>query len=155
VLYICGVPGTGKTASVMEVLGGAREAARAAGAQFVAVNCLQLPSAQHVYSRLWEKLSGQRLGPARARDALEAEFRPSQGGGGTRGGGTRGGGTGGGGTGGGTLVLLDEIDMLMTRDQAVLYNLFEWPQAPGARLSVVGISNTHDLDQRVLPRIAR
>jgi len=35
----------------------------------------------------------------------------------------------------------------------VLYNLFEWPLQPGARLSVVGISNTHDLDQRVLPRI--
>ena len=37
----------------------------------------------------------------------------------------------------------------------VLYNLFEWPTLPGARLSVVGISNTHDLDSRVLPRIAR
>jgi origin recognition complex subunit 1 len=35
----------------------------------------------------------------------------------------------------------------------VLYNLFEWPLAPAARLAVVGISNTHDLDQRVLPRI--
>eukprot|EP00879_Flechtneria_rotunda_P030948 GHRR01033709.1.p1 GENE.GHRR01033709.1~~GHRR01033709.1.p1 ORF type:complete len:149 (-),score=31.83 GHRR01033709.1:137-583(-) len=36
----------------------------------------------------------------------------------------------------------------------VLYQLFDWPSHPGARLSVVGISNTHDLDQRVLPRIA-
>ncbi len=36
----------------------------------------------------------------------------------------------------------------------VLYNLFEWPTLPGARLAVVGISNTHDLDSRVLPRIA-
>jgi hypothetical protein len=36
----------------------------------------------------------------------------------------------------------------------VLYQLFDWPHAPGSRLAVIGISNTHDLDQRVLPRIA-
>ena len=35
-----------------------------------------------------------------------------------------------------------------------MYNLFEWPTLPGARLAVIGISNTHDLDSRVLPRIA-
>ena len=53
-----------------------------------------------------------------------------------------------------TLLVVDEIDILMTRDQSVLYNLFEWPTLTGARLSVIGISNTHDLDSRVLPRIA-
>ncbi len=37
----------------------------------------------------------------------------------------------------------------------VLYNLFEWPLREGSRLAVIGISNTHDLDSRVLPRIAR
>lgn len=36
----------------------------------------------------------------------------------------------------------------------VLYQLFDWPSQPGSRLAVIGISNTHDLDQRVLPRIA-
>jgi hypothetical protein len=36
----------------------------------------------------------------------------------------------------------------------VLYQLFDWPNQPGTRLAVIGISNTHDLDQRVLPRIA-
>lgn len=65
VLYICGVPGTGKTALVMEVLRGLRPQAMAAGAQVVTINCLQLPTPQHVFSRLWEKLSGQHLGPAR------------------------------------------------------------------------------------------
>lgn len=65
ILYICGVPGTGKTALVMEVLGSLEGEAHQAGAQLVAINCLQLPSPQHVFSRLWEKLSGQHLGPAR------------------------------------------------------------------------------------------
>jgi hypothetical protein len=36
----------------------------------------------------------------------------------------------------------------------VLYQIFDWPNQPGTRLAVIGISNTHDLDQRVLPRIA-
>ena len=35
----------------------------------------------------------------------------------------------------------------------VLYNLFEWPASFG-RLAVIGVSNTHDLDERVLPRIS-
>jgi Cdc6-like AAA superfamily ATPase len=65
VLYICGVPGTGKTALVMEMLRELRSEALQAGAQVVAINCLQLPTPQHVFSRLWEKLSGQHLGPAR------------------------------------------------------------------------------------------
>jgi Cdc6-like AAA superfamily ATPase len=36
----------------------------------------------------------------------------------------------------------------------VLYQLFDWPSQPNSRLAIIGISNTHDLDQRVLPRIA-
>ncbi|GLC48351.1 hypothetical protein PLESTB_000086700 [Pleodorina starrii] len=141
VLYICGVPGTGKTACVMEVLGGVRGAAQSSGVQLVILNALQLPSPQHVYSKLWERMSGQRWGPARALKALEEYFS--------------GGGGGGGGSGRHvTLLIVDEIDVLITKDQAVLYNLFEWPLREGSRLAVIGISNTHDLDSRVLPRIA-
>lgn len=36
----------------------------------------------------------------------------------------------------------------------VLYNLFEWPTRPGARLAIIGIANTLDLPERLLPRIA-
>ncbi|KAG2449488.1 hypothetical protein HYH02_005632 [Chlamydomonas schloesseri] len=141
VLYICGVPGTGKTACCMEVLGGVRQQAQASGVQLVILNALQLPSPQHVYSKLWERMSGQRWGPARALKALEEAF---SGGAGPNGGGRR----------HMTLLIVDEIDVLITKDQAVLYNLFEWPMREGSRLAVIGISNTHDLDSRVLPRIA-
>lgn len=64
----------------------------------------------------------------------------------------------GGGQGGGrllTVLLVDEIDMLMTRDQSVLYNVFGWPHCPGARLAIIGIANTLDLPQRLMPKIAR
>lgn len=36
----------------------------------------------------------------------------------------------------------------------MLYNLFEWPTRPGARLAIIGIANTLDLPERLLPRIA-
>ncbi|GAX79990.1 hypothetical protein CEUSTIGMA_g7430.t1 [Chlamydomonas eustigma] len=139
VMYICGIPGTGKTACVMEVLGGLRQQAVDAGVQLVTINALSLPSPQHVYSKLWERLAGQRCGASKALSQLESMFasRSSQKGPQAM-----------------TLLLVDEIDILMTKDQSVLYNLFEWPTLPGARLAVIGISNTHDLDSRVLPRIA-
>lgn len=111
----------------------------------MAINGLQLPSAQHVYSKLWERLSGQRQGPARALAALEELFSAGSASGGRAAASKR----------GMTLLVVDEIDVLMTRDQAVLYNLFEWPLRRGSRLAVMGIANTHDLDERVLPRIAR
>ena len=65
VMYICGIPGTGKTACVMEVLSGLRTQAVAAGVQLVTINALSLPSPQHVYSKLWERLTGQRCGTAK------------------------------------------------------------------------------------------
>ncbi len=54
-----------------------------------------------------------------------------------------------------TIVLLvDELDHLVTRKQTVLYNLFDWPTRPHSNLVVIGIANTMDLDERLLKRIA-
>lgn len=36
----------------------------------------------------------------------------------------------------------------------VLYNLFEWPMRRGSRLAVIGVANTMDLPERLMPRIA-
>jgi Cdc6-like AAA superfamily ATPase len=77
VLYICGVPGTGKTASVMEVLGGLRAEAQQKGAQFVAINCLQLPSPAHVYSKVWERLTGARRRAAAGAAPAPGLLQPS------------------------------------------------------------------------------
>ena len=56
-LYVSGVPGTGKTASVLEVMKGLRKAVEAEDLpnfQFVELNSLRLPSAQHIYTHLLE-----------------------------------------------------------------------------------------------------
>ncbi|KAK2078532.1 hypothetical protein QBZ16_003372 [Prototheca wickerhamii] len=145
-LYISGIPGTGKTATVREVMRSARQRAERgelAPFRFVEINGLRLPSPQHAYCALLEALTGERLGPASAAAALEAMFggergprvkavsaprRP-------------------------IIVLLDELDCLINRSQTVLYNMFDWPTRAGSRLSIIGIANTMDLPERLHPRI--
>ena len=54
-----GVPGTGKTATVLEVMRSLRRKAEAGQVphfQFVELNSLRLPSPQHAYSSLYEVL---------------------------------------------------------------------------------------------------
>ena len=55
------------------------------------------------------------------------------------------------------LVLLDEIDYLVTKTQSVLHNFFDWPLKSTAqsnkRLIVVGVSNTLNLPERLHPRL--
>ena len=61
-----------------------------------------------------------------------------------------------------TVVLLDEIDYLVTQKQTVMYNFFDWPRRSAAlcastgqkkRLVVIGVSNTLNLPERLQPRV--
>jgi origin recognition complex subunit 1 len=51
------------------------------------------------------------------------------------------------------VLLVDELDYLVTRKQTVLYNIFEWPTRPQSALAVVGVANTMDLPERMLPKV--
>ena len=47
-------------------------------------------------------------------------------------------------------LLSFQLDLLWTRKQHVLYNLFEWPTRRHARLIVLAIANTMDLPERIM-----
>lgn len=134
-IYISGTPGTGKTATVREVvasLSAAVEAEELDEFIFVEINGMKVTDPHQSYSLLWEALTGDRLSPTHALGLLEREFSspsprrvPC-------------------------VVLMDELDQLVTKNQSVMYNFFNWPGLRHSRLIVLAVANTMDLPERTL-----
>jgi cell division control protein 6 len=51
------------------------------------------------------------------------------------------------------LVVLDELDHLLSIDSELLYTIFEWALHKSSRLVLIGIANALDLTDRFLPRL--
>ena len=51
------------------------------------------------------------------------------------------------------LLIIDEVDILINTSQSLLYNIFNWTTYDYSRLIVITISNTLDLPNRLLPKI--
>ena len=49
-----------------------------------------------------------------------------------------------------SIVLMDELDLLLTKNQKVIYNFFDWPNKTNSQLIVLAIANTMDLPERTL-----
>jgi origin recognition complex subunit 1 len=49
-----------------------------------------------------------------------------------------------------SVVLMDELDQLVTAKQDVIYNFFNWPTLVNSRLVVIAVANTMDLPERVM-----
>ncbi|XP_016899376.1 origin of replication complex subunit 1B-like [Cucumis melo] len=141
-LYIYGVPGTGKTMSVLSVMRNLRAKVDAGNLRphcFVEVNGLKLAAPENIYRVIHEALTGHRVHWKKALQLLTKRFsdvnscrndeRPC-------------------------ILLIDELDLLVTRNQSILYNILDWPTKPQAKLIVIGIANTMDLPEKLLPRIS-
>lgn len=142
-LYIHGVPGTGKTMSVLAVMRNLRSEVDARSIRpycFVEINGLKLASPENIYRVIYEALSGHRVGWKKALHLLNERFSDGEkiGKGDDR----------------PCILLIDELDLLVTRNQSVLYNILDWPTRPHSKLIVIGIANTMDLPEKLLPRIA-
>ncbi|KAH7136604.1 P-loop containing nucleoside triphosphate hydrolase protein [Dactylonectria macrodidyma] len=134
-IYISGTPGTGKTATVREVISRLEEAVCSDELDdfiFVEINGMKITDPHQSYTLLWEALKGERASPAQSLDLLEREFSnpsprriPC-------------------------VVLMDELDQLVTKNQAVMYNFFNWPTLRHSRLIVLAVANTMDLPERTL-----
>ncbi|RZC53763.1 hypothetical protein C5167_012617 [Papaver somniferum] len=140
-LYIHGVPGTGKTMSVLAAMRNLRSEVDAGTIRpycFVETNGLKLASPENIYRVIYEKLSGHRVSWKKALSLLNERFSKdhkvcnSQ----------------------PCVLLIDELDLLVTRNQSVLYNILDWPTKPHSKLVVIGIANTMDLPEKLLPRIS-
>ncbi|GAC94288.1 hypothetical protein PHSY_001859 [Pseudozyma hubeiensis SY62] len=146
-VYVSGVPGTGKTATVREViraLTARAERNEMNPFSFVEINGMKLADASQAYTLLWSAISGgQRTSPKTALGLLSSHF--------ARVGAKMSGAAGGAGPGrAATVVLMDELDQLVTARQDVMYNMFNWPNTRGSRLVVIAVANTMDLPERTL-----
>ena len=47
------------------------------------------------------------------------------------------------------VIFIDEVDYLLTRDEDVVYNLFDWTQSPHSKIVLITTSNTIDFPERL------
>jgi origin recognition complex subunit 1 len=151
-MYISGMPGTGKTATTLEIIKDLKYRSRVLEElppfKFIKINGMSLNNPHLVYSILYEKITGKMTTPATAAIALDeffkkrAKIRPQaakkkaihkdskkedrvK------------------------LVLIDELDALLTKKQTLLYNLFDWPSYENSGLLIIAIANTMDLPEKM------
>ncbi|KAF2072672.1 hypothetical protein CYY_006006 [Polysphondylium violaceum] len=142
-LYVAGMPGTGKTATVKEVIRKLLTKAKErqlGDFQFLELNCMGLQDPHHIYLQMYKKMFNRRAkGSIRYQNALAAieksfsaannrqrMFR---------------------------VLLIDEFDMLVTKKQTVIYHLFEWANRENSKLIIIAIANTMNLHEKLLPRV--
>lgn len=152
--FICGVPGTGKTATVLSVIQKLEGLLRHKNPRIhkfkhAYINAQLLTSAVKVYSEILLKLTNETCGPEEAQERLESLFtskayyptkakRRK--------------------TARKTarkisdhyyVVIVDELDLLYNdRRQNVFYNLFDWPTSSDSRMIFIAIANAMDLPER-------
>ncbi|KAL4672784.1 hypothetical protein H8957_009214 [Semnopithecus entellus] len=133
-LYLSGAPGTGKTACLSRILQDLKKELK--GFKTIMLNCMSLRSAQAVFPAIAQEICQEEVSKPAGKDMMRklekhmtAEKGPM------------------------IVLVLDEMDQLDSKGQDVLYTLFEWPWLSNSRLVLIGIANTLDLTDRILPRL--
>ncbi|GAB0088488.1 Origin recognition complex subunit 1 [Sergentomyia squamirostris] len=135
-MYISGVPGTGKTATVTEVIRTLQNSChklKLPKFEYIEINGMRLTEPRQAYVHIYRQLQGRTVPWEQAYNFLDKLFR-----------------TGNGKKSKTTVLVVDELDMLCNRRQDVVYNLLDWPANRTAHLVVVTIANTMDLPERLL-----
>ncbi|KAM4844439.1 cell division control protein 6 homolog isoform 1-T2 [Thomomys bottae] len=133
-LYLSGAPGTGKTACLSRILQDLKKEEK--GFKTIMLNCMSLRNAQAVFPAIAQEVWQEEVSRPAGKDTvrkLEKHMTSEK---------------------GPMIVLvLDEMDQLDSKGQDVLYTLFEWPWLSNSRLVLIGVANTLDLTDRILPRL--
>ncbi|KAK6018646.1 ATPase, AAA family [Ostertagia ostertagi] len=158
-MYISGVPGTGKTATVVSVVKQLSQDKTCNKFSFVCVNAMEFVEPKKIFIAIYNQITDnvKRISAESARRKLNRMFelsdkhRPP------------------------IVILVDELDQLCTKKQEVIrlsrlgvifingplrvivnaffqliYDIFNWTTIESARVSVMAIANTLDLPERML-----
>ncbi|XP_028404499.1 origin recognition complex subunit 1-like [Dendronephthya gigantea] len=134
-MYISGVPGTGKTATVHEVMRSLEEMRsneQVEDFKFYEINGMKVTQPNQVYVMFYKFLTAEKVTADHASSLLDKYFnnsakRKEH-----------------------IILLVDELDQLWTRKQDVMYHLFDWPTRRRSKLIVIAIANTMDLPERMM-----
>ncbi|KAK4376084.1 hypothetical protein RND71_006761 [Anisodus tanguticus] len=137
-LYICGCPGTGKSLSMEKVnkvlVNWAEEAP-----DTLSLNCSSLSNTSDIFSKILDKIQTRRKlnSHTSALQYLQKVFSEKQQSAVTK----------------MLLIVADELDYLITKDRAVLHELFMLTTLPYSRFILIGIANAIDLADKFLPML--
>ncbi|KAK4659149.1 AAA ATPase [Podospora pseudocomata] len=142
-LYVSGPPGTGKSAMVNRITDETVSESADSSIKKAYINCMSAKSSKDLYYTLLDQLVTPEdqetdLSETDVVEALQKLFVPKKKSTSNK----------------VYLIVLDEIDHILTLDPESLYRVFEWSLQPtGSRLLMVGIANALDLTDRFLPRL--
>lgn len=135
-IYIAGTPGVGKTLTVREVMKELQHSATEDELplfQYIEINGLKMVKPTDSYEVLWNKISGDNLTWGASMESLQFYFekvpRDKK---------------------RTVVVLLDELDALITKQEEIMYNFFNWTSYENAKLILIAVANTMDLPERQL-----
>lgn len=120
VVYISGVPGSGKTYTTQKVLGTLLP-------DHAYINCAKIGPKSHIYRAIYDAIgcAKKRAGPYL--QSIHEHIRGCD-----------------------TLhcILVDEIDLLLNKKQDILYNIFDLPYTESSQVMIVAVANTMNLPEK-------
>lgn len=135
-LYISGQPGTGKSATINNIIDQINF--KKLKTQKVFINCMSVENSSTIYSNLLEKFAPEITVPKTVRwqkskfsQFITSDDSPMN------------------------VLILDEMDQLSSRNEKILYDLFELAASSNSRMILIGIANGLDLLERVLPNLPK
>ncbi|KAL6505238.1 AAA ATPase [Orobanche gracilis] len=140
-LYMCGCPGTGKSLSTEKVKELLVNWANEDGVQtpdILSINCTSLTNTSEIFSKIVEQNHPKKK-DSRSASSLQllqniySQKQPT---------GLK-----------MILVIADELDYLITKDRAVLHDLFMLTTFPFSKCILLGIANAIDLADRFIPKL--
>ncbi|VDO36351.1 unnamed protein product [Onchocerca flexuosa] len=132
-IYISGVPGTGKTATVLQAVRYLKASEKFPAFDFVMVNAMELSDPKQIFVEIYRHLFSlkKKVAPKTARKKLNDIFQyrdkkrlP-------------------------IIILVDELDLLNSKKQEIIYDVFNWSANEESLVSVIAIANTLDLPERL------